>query len=347
MATQQHFEAAPIPPRSPLPFTGVSKRKRSIFYTQLARMLRAGISPVKSLTTLAGQGGSWRLSRAAGLMAAHIQDGGSLGSAFARHPNLFPPHEIRMIEAAELGGDAPDAMLRLARFLDQLVSAQRTLITGFIYPVLCLFLVFFVLPNVAWFIVPDVFPRVWPYQILAVVAAAVGGFVLAVVWRSMNQVSGIRLAVHGVLNCVPVVGAVVRKMAWTRFAHTLECLYSAGALVHEAIAVAARSCGNAVIASRILRVVPMVQAGGSVTEALTASGALPSLGIDMIAIGEHSGKLSEALLKFAEYQEDDVSTAIQRLSVVLVVLVILGYITLMAVLIIMVWTMVYGRILQI
>ncbi len=334
----EQFQGTPIPPRSPLPFTGVSRRKRSVFYTQLGRMLRAGLSPVKSLATLAGQRMSGRLSRAAGQMAATIEAGGTLGSAFAAHSNLFPPSEVRMIEASELGGTAPAAMARIASFLDQLAAAQRRVITGMIYPVLCLFIVFFVLPNAAWFFVPEYFPMVWPYQLMFVAAVVVAWFVGTVAWRSLNQVGTTRHVIHGLLHCVPVVGGVVRKLAWARFANTFECLYSAGVLVHEALAVAARACGDAVIGARLLRVVPQVAAGGSLTEALAASRALPPLALDMLAVGEQAGKLDEALRKFVEYQEEEISTSIQRLSKVLVLLVILGYMALMVFLIFMVFS---------
>ena len=342
----QHFEGTPIPPRSPLPLTGVSKRRRSVFYTQLARMLRAGISPVKALATLAGQRGSARLSRAAAAMAAHVQAGGRLGTAFASHPNLFPPSEVRMIEASEIGGEAPATMERLSKFLDQLTAAQTKVITGLIYPTLCLFVVFVVLPNFAWFMLPEVFPMVWPYQLMFFAAAAVAWFVGTVVWRSLNEVSGLRYTVHAVLSHVPVVGGVVRKLAWARFANTFECLYSAGVLAYEALAVAARSCGNAMLGARILRAVPDVQQGGSIAQALASSRALPPLAIDMLAVGEQSGKLEDALRKFIEYQEEEISTSIQRLSTVLVILVILGYIILMVFLIFLVFSMLLGTLNQ-
>ncbi|MFW6163426.1 MAG: type II secretion system F family protein [Planctomycetota bacterium] len=334
----EHFEGTPIPPRSPLPLTGVSKRRRALFYTQLARMLRAGLSPVKALTTLSRQAGSRRLARAAGQMAAHIQDGGTLGSAFARQPNLFPRHEVRMVEAAERGGDAPTTMGRIAGFLDELVAAQRRALTGMIYPALCLFLVFIVLPNVAWFFLPDVFPRVWPYQVMLLAGAVAAWLAGAVVWRSLTALSAIRSVVHGVLNCVPVVGGVLRKLAWARWANTFKCLYTAGVLVHEALVVSGRACGNAVIGARIVRAAPAVREGTPIAEALASARAVPSLAVELLAVGEEAGKLDEALARFAQYQEEELTTSIQRLSRVLVVLVILGYILVMVFLIFMVFS---------
>ena len=342
-ALAEDFEATPIPPRSPLPFTGVSKRKRSLFYTQLARMLHAGLSPVKSLRTLAVQSGGGRLARAAARMAAHIEAGGNLASAFAHEPNLFPPSEVRMVEASERGGGTPDTMLRIASFLDKLVAAQRNVVTGMIYPGLCLFVVFVGIPNALAFF--DVIPPVWPYYLIAAFLLFAGGCAWVTVWRSLNALGAVRYTLHSVLNHVPVFGGILRRLAWVRFAHTFECLYAAGMLPHQSLAHAASACGNAVIGDRLARATPQVEAGGSLTEALAASRALPQLGLELIAIGEQAGQLEPSLRKFAEYEEGDLTTAIERSAKVLVVLVILGYIVLMVFLILMVAAN-YGRILN-
>ena len=321
------YQGTPIPPRSPLPFTGVSKRKRSVFYTQLARMLNAGISPVRALTTLAGQGGSWRLSRAARDMTAHIQSGGNLASAFAGHPNLFPTNEVRMIGASELAGKAGETMLRISKFLDMLANVQRQLATKMLYPALCLLLVLVGIPNAMAFF--GVIPPVWHYYAVGLPGLVLAVLVLMTVWRSLTAMSALRLVVHSVVNAVPVLGKIVRRIAWARFASTLECLYAAGVVTPNALALAATSCGNAAVEQRLLRAVPLVREGGSITDALISTRALPRLATDMIQVGEDAGKLEEALHKFAEYQEQDATVAIQRLSTVLFLVVLLGYISIM------------------
>jgi len=316
-----------IPQRSPLPFTGVSKRRRSIFYTQLARMLNAGIAPVRALSTLAGQGGSMRLSRAAGAMSAHIQSGGNLASAFAGHPNLFPANEVRMIEAAEVAGKPGETMLRISRFLDLLANEQTRLITKMLYPALCLFVVFVVLPNALAFF--DVIPPVWHYYAVGLPGLVVAGLAGVTLWRSLTAASGLRLVVHSVLNLVPVIGKILRRIAWARFATTFECLYSAGVMSPEALSLAAGACGNAAVGESLQRAVPLVREGSPIAGALASTRALPQLAIHMIEVGEQSGKMEEALHKFAEYQEQDATTAIQRLSTVLFIVIFLGYILLM------------------
>jgi type II secretory pathway component PulF len=305
-----------IPRRSPLPFTGVSKRHRSFFYTQVARMLSVGISPARTLTTLAGQRGSRRLSRAATDMAARVESGARLAEAFARHPNIFPTNEVRMIEASEYGGKAPETMLRIARFLDTLRTFWLRVVTGLIYPAILLLVAIVFIPLLIAFFVGD------PVKVLRVQlisAATTAGVLLAAViaWRSFSSLSAARVLIDGFVLHIPIFGGLARKLALARFADTMEALYSAGVHVPEALARAGMACGNASIARRIVDCVPLVQAGTPLSEALAQSGAMPFLALNLLEVGEVSGTLDDALRKFAENEHEDLVFAIDRLAKIL------------------------------
>jgi type IV pilus assembly protein PilC len=322
--------AVVIPPRSPLPFTGVSGRKRSLFYTQLARMLDAGIAPVRSLQTLGQQGISMRLSRAALDVAAHIQDGGTLAGGLARHPNYFPANEIRMIEASERTGKMAETMLRIARSLELLTRFSRKLTTGMIYPAFLLLATYIFVPLLMA-ILFDVGGGPAKLLLAKGERLAVGfGVCLAVltVWRSLTSLSPVRIVLYRLLLWVPVFGTLSRRLAMARFADALECLYAAGVPTPEALARSAAACGNAALAARLLTAVPLVQQGSRITDALQASGAVPLMLLNMVEVGEESGKLDESLHKVAEYQREDAEVTIDRLSKMLpylVVLVVIGY----------------------
>ena len=304
----------------PLPFTGLSRKRRSFFYTQLARMLSAGLSPVRALTTLAEQRGSWRLSRAARDMVAHIQSGGTLAEAFARHPTLFPENEVRMIEAAEHGGAAPETMLRIARFLDTVRTFWLRFITGLIYPAMVVLVALMGVPLLIAIFLGD--PVAVLYAQLRAGAILLGAILVATTaWRFFSSLSWPRVAIHGILLGIPVFGGLARRIATARFADVFECLYSAGVRVPEAMARAAMACGNAVIGRRLLRAVPRVLEGTPISAALAQTGVVPLLGISMVEVGEVAGKLDESLRKFAQYQQEDAEVTIDRLAKLLPMLI--------------------------
>ena len=334
---RQRFQTVEIRQPSPLPFTRVSGRKRSAFYTQLARQLEAGISPVRALSTLGAQRGSRRLAGAARDMAAHIQSGGSLAMAMAEHPNVFPPNEVRMIEASERAGAVAETMLRIAKHLDRLAMFWRKVLTGLMYPALMLFVLLVVLPLLiaAFLGDPMVVLRAQAVSAAVLFVAVLAGITL---WRSFAAVSGPRLFLHGLLLGVPILGSLARKLAVARFADVFECLYCAGVPTPEAISRAAMACGNAVLALRLLRVVPLIEDGEPTAAALARSHALPSTAIGMIAVGAESGKLDETLRKIAEYEHSDAEVILDRLPKVIEQVILFLYIGLMAFLILSVAT---------
>ena len=315
---------------SPLPFRRTSRRKRSVFFTQLARMLQAGISPVRSLWTLAEQKGSWRLSRAAAGMVQTIQNGATLAEAMAQHPNVFHADEVRVVEAAQRSGAIPDALLRLAQGHERVRRFWQKFITKLIYPSFILL--------VAWFGVPLLiaaflggFEQVLYAKLIQLVILVGGCMVVQTWWRFMGNVSILKQFIHGIVLSIPIFGTLARRLATARFAEMFECLYASGVRVPEAMTRSALACGNAVLAKRLLGVVPLLVEGQSITSALAQSRAITSMGMNFIEVGETSGKLDESLLKFAEYQREDAEVLLMRLATVLPLLIYLFVIFLIAV----------------
>lgn len=342
---EQHIPVVRMRRRSVLPFTGVSKRKRAAFYTQLARFLAAGIGPVRALSTLAGQAGSWRLSRAARDMAGAVQGGATLAEAFARHPNLFPETEVRMLEAGEQTGDQDAVMLRLAQLLDHVANSARQVATGLIYPVGCLVLAFLVLPLfLAYFGFFGGVGAVLRVQGLALAALAAGALVAVVGWRSLSAQSSLRVVLHGALLRLPLLGRLFRRLAMARFAQSFQCLYAAGVRVPEAMARAALACGNAALGRRILRAVPLVRDGMGVSAALAEVRGVPPMGLNFIASGEEAGKLEESLGTFAQYEQEDADVAVARLVRMLPTAAVFLVIAILAYVVVQAWGAYVGRI---
>jgi len=335
-----------IAQRSPLPLTGVGMRKRAAFYTQLARQLDAGIGVVRSLRTLAGQGGSRRLAHAAAAMADHVEAGNRLSAAFAQHPNVFPPNEVRMIEGLEHAGREPEAMLRIARLLDRLALARARVIAGMIYPAVMLWAAFCLLPLVLAYVFggPEAATRALLGQLRALAIGVGAWLALGMLFRSIPRHSALRVATHAAALVVPLLGKLFRRLALTRFADTFQALYVAGVTAPEAMSRAALACGNDFIGSRILRVAPLVADGALVSAALARSGVIPTLDLNLIEVGEQGGKLDAALAKFAQYEQEDLEIGIERLARILPTAAILLMVTILGAMVLAQWGAHFGAI---
>jgi len=328
-----------IPQRSPLPFMGVSLRKRAAFYTQLARTLQAGIGIERGLAMLARQGGSWRLSRAAAAMAAHVAAGNPLAQAFARHPNIFPANEVRVIEGAARAGREPEAMLHIARLLDRIALARGKVVAGLIYPGACLLAAFVGLPLGIAYVLggSEAALKLFLGQLGSAAVIAAVALAVYVAFHLIPNDSPLKTAVHGLALWVPLFGKQFRRLALARFADTFQSLYAAGMMLPEAMSRAAMACGNAFIGGRILRVAPQVTNGAPLADALAQTRVVPLIGLNLIQTGEISGKLDASLEKFAQYQHEDLELGIERLAKILPIIAIFLMIIILACAVLSAW----------
>lgn len=328
-----------IKARSPLPFTGVSRRSRAAFYLQLARMLSAGLGPPRALRLLAGQGASRRLRRAARVMADHTAAGGALVEAFAAHPNLFPPNEVRMIEASARAGRLPDVLQRLAASLERVASTRAKIATGMIYPGFCLFIGLVALPLVvAYLTAPrETFLRIAGIYAVAFAGGACGLTALFVLYRLVADRTGLRPALDFLALRLPLFGKINRKAALGRFADALQCLYASGVLLPEALERAALACGNAFISSRLAGVAGMVRDGVPLSQALRHSGVVPAIGLDLVETGEQAGELASTLERFRDYQQEEFTIGLDRLGRILPLLAMMVMIVVLAAAVLKAW----------
>jgi type IV pilus assembly protein PilC len=110
----------------------------------------------------------------------------------------------------------------------------------------------------------------------------------------VKHVIGTRLC-HELLLPVPVLGNAMRTAAITRFSLVLYLLYEAGLPITEALRRAFAGSGNGAFAARGPAAAAAIEKSGTLTEALEETGLFPLDYMNIIAVAEQSGKLSERL----------------------------------------------------
>jgi general secretion pathway protein F len=111
-----------------------------------------------------------------------------------------------------------------------------------------------------------------------------------------------------------VVGNGLRKMEVSKIARTLGTLLKSGVPMVQALGIVKEIAGNQVVARSLADVEVGVREGAGVAEPLARSGVFPPLAIQMISVGEDTGKLDEMLLKVADYFDREVRTRIQQFT---------------------------------
>ena len=102
---------------------------------------------------------------------------------------------------------------------------------------------------------------------------------------------------------LPLIGAVFRAAALSRFARTLGTLVKSGVSLLPSLKIVENTIGNRILARQIARVAEETRGGDSLATPLRKLGIFPGTAVQMIDVGEETGRLDEMLLKVAEIEE--------------------------------------------
>ena len=122
---------------------------------------------------------------------------------------------------------------------------------------------------------------------------------------------------------VPILGSVLRTISVGRFARTLGALTQGGVTILEALGVVRDTLGNELLGREIDSVAEQVKRGESLAEPLGQSGYFPPLLVQIVSMGEQTGKLDELLLNAADTFDADADAAINRFMAIFPAVLIL------------------------
>jgi len=113
---------------------------------------------------------------------------------------------------------------------------------------------------------------------------------------------------------IPVVGSLLRRMEVASLARTLGTLLKSGVPLLQSLTIVREIVGNQVIARALGEVEVGAREGAGIAAPLAHSGVFPQLAVQMIGVGEETGRLDELLIKVADHFDREVRTAIQQFT---------------------------------
>ena len=329
-------ESSPGRPR----FSRGGGRRLAEFSRQLAVLLEAGL-PLDHALGIAGEvaddpGFRDVIAR----VRRSVEEGTSLGDAFARHPKVFDELYVSMVRAGEAGGALDQILKRLAEFLEEWQRIRDVVVSALLYPLfLSVFaagavtvLMVFVVPRFAEvfgdmgsrlpaptrvLMAASAFLRRYWWVLGAVVAAA--GAALAVGARTPRWRIWWDRRVLG----LPLAGDLAIKVQVSRFARVFGTLIASGVPILRALEIVTGTLTNSVFSNSLANVQAGLKEGQGVAEPLRRAGVFPPLFLHMVAVGEETGRLEEMMLTVAASFDRDVETAAKRLLSLLEPIIIL------------------------
>ena len=321
----------------------VGGRQKAAMLRQVAVALQAGLNLLPALEAVAEQADSAALKELVDGLAVKVKEGSSLSAAMAdAGPKAFSPMQVSMVEAGEAAGLLDEVTASLADFAERDLDVREKLRSAAMYPLLVLGLGGVSIAVIVVFILPRIMETVntpfeelpLPTRILMTVSdgvrtpagvAAILGVAAAVFFflRWARTEAGARATDAWKLK-LPVIGPAVKKVGVARFARALGTLTGAGIQVVQALRITRNTLGNRVMAEQVDAAADAIVAGESIAAPLKKGGFFPPLLVQVVAMGEKTGRLDELLLRSADSYDRETRVALDRVMAVLPALLIMG-----------------------
>ncbi|MFM1867107.1 MAG: type pilus assembly protein PilC [Planctomycetota bacterium] len=311
--------------------SGPSQKDILDFTTQLAVMIRAGISIRAALEGIAEQVQNQKFRRILMQIKADVESGKQFSEAIAKHPKLFGPLYVNMVKASEMSGSFAKMLDRIAAYLTQEIETRKMVVGASIYPGIIalmaisttVFLLTFVLPRFAgvfkgkedalpgptkFLMALSTFMVEWWWLLLIGAVVGIGGFIGFIktefggFWWDRFKISA------------PIVRRMFRALYISRSLQTMGELLNAGVPMLDTIAITGDISGNRQYKRLWRSVYGSVKQGKKVQTQLMRSTLLPRSVIQMIAAGEESGKLGEVLDEISVFYAKALKDAIKAVT---------------------------------
>lgn len=345
-----------------LPRPKVSVRKIWVFTKQLATLQKAGVFLINSLESVREQADDKILKAAIKEILQKVQAGESLSSSIASQKHIFDELYVNMIRAAETAGLLPEVLDRLANLLEYEEGIKQRIKTATRYPLIVVSALIIAFVILIAFIIPrfvSVYkqfdtPLPLPTRILININFAVthywwailatAGLAIFTISKYIRTKKG-RLLWDNVKLKLPVFGELMVAMTMSRFARILAILTKSGVPILETLDFVSSGVGNAVISRVIDGIKIGVSQGKELAMPMKLSGFFPPLVIQMVAIGEETGKLSDLLLHVSDYYDAQADYTLKNLyqliEPLLIVILGLGVLFIALGIFLPMWNMVY------
>ncbi|HSW97911.1 MAG TPA: type II secretion system F family protein [Candidatus Saccharimonadales bacterium] len=326
------------------PFLKKHKSKDLILFTrQLSSMIASGLTLTQALHILDNQMQKSSMQEIVEKIIADIEEGKTLSQAISKYPDVFSPIYISLVQAGESAGFLENILKRLADNLEKQQDLQNTIRSALLYPVIIVVLMIVVISLMMILVIPQLtslytglnlslpistqiiiaisnaMVTLWPLLILLVLGCAYG-------YRRWNKTNTGKNFVDKIKLRIPLFGKVIQQSIIAEFSRTFGLLMSSGALVTTSLQQTAHVTGNVIYTNAILEISASVEKGITIGNAMESYPLFPPMLVQMVKLGEQTGKLDESLLKVSEYFQREVELTVKNLTTLIepIIMVFLG-----------------------
>jgi len=301
---------------------------------ELAALLSAGLELDRALGMIAALSDTGGFREPFTRVRQRVRDGAGVADALAAEP-AFPAFYVNMVRAGEYGGVLDATLAKLASYLGRALAVREAITSALVYPLILMVTAGFSIIVILTLVLPEFEPlfaeagktlpwptrivmgtsdfvRSWGWLLLLTVAAGVVWF------RQSLARPAFRLRVDERLLSLPLIGGLLRAMEVERLSRTLGSLLASGVPLPTALRLSADVLWNSILKQAVKETATSLREGESLSQRLERTKAFPALTLDLIRVGEETGKLDEMLLRQADLDEQRIRHTLDRLLALLV-----------------------------
>jgi general secretion pathway protein F len=302
--------------------------------TELSIMLRAGLPLAYALRLLLEMGHKPALRTLLQEVLDDVKGGAQLSRALARHPEQFSEFYVSMVRAGEAGGQLAVVLERLVGHMERIAAMRENVVSAATYPAILLGVSVLSVIGMIGFVVPQ-FEKLFADLGDALPFPTKVVLMLSHVFRQWGLPLGIAIAVavwaglrwahspagHAKLQTwllrLPVIGRLLLDFQLTVFARTMGTLVGGGVSLLGAIEIAIATVTSPPVRRAMLGMAPSIKGGGRLTQALADTRQFEPLAVNLVRVGEETGRLGPMLLEVAQLLDRRVETGVRRLLTLL------------------------------
>jgi type IV pilus assembly protein PilC len=324
----------------------ITNKDISLIMRQLATLLASGAPLLQALTVTSKSCEKKALQHLLHDIKNTIKQGNTLSSALQAHEQHFDNTTCQLIAAGEQSGSLEIMLERIATYKEKIEQLKKKVRKALLYPcavisiammVTWVLLIFVVpqfaelfsgfgaqlpLPTQAIIKLADFLKSYWWLLLLLIITPCWSLFF----FKRRNQT--IKKIFDYIIFKIPIFGKILQKATIARLIRTLATSFSTGVPLLEALQSLTKIANNILFTNALTQIHKSVKEGQTLHHSLQISKLFPHMTIQMVAIGEEAGKLSEMLIKIADFYEEEVDQMVDELSQLLepLIMVILGII---------------------
>jgi general secretion pathway protein F len=306
-----------------------------LFIQQLTRLLQASLPLDRSLEILTTLMEDKRTRRIVQRLLEKVRDGSSLAEAMAAEEQAFPSVCVSMVRAGEEGGALRVVLARVGDFLVRSEAIRQKVISSMIYPAALLVVATGSIVLILTFVLPqfesmfeDAGARL-PAATKLVMGASqalrqdwwlmlLGLAIAAIVLQRLMKLSSMLVLRDRIVLRLPILGSLVTRFEVGRFSRSLGVLLTNGVPAARALALAGATVNNRIFTEAIETLAARFKEGGGLAKSLEETGCFPNLAIQLVQIGDETGRLQDMLQEIADIYDQEVERALERLLALLV-----------------------------